>query len=168
MSFSADAAPERVYRSNSGRLLPIVEEESAGGLAVKRINDEICAAVLRRRNRAGRLEWVLPKGHLEENETPAQAAKREIEEETGIISRIVCYLTTMDYWFSGTDRRVHKVVHHFLAEATGGELTIEKDPDGEAESVAFLPLESLGKKLAFPNERRIARIAAGLLRGRRK
>ena len=41
------------------------------------------AAVIARLNRAGRLEWCLPKGHLEDDETPEQAAVREIEEETG-------------------------------------------------------------------------------------
>ena len=42
------------------------------------------AAVIARRNRGSRLEWCLPKGHLEGSETPPEAAVREISEETGI------------------------------------------------------------------------------------
>ncbi len=47
------------------------------------------AALIARRNRAGRIEWCLPKGHLEGSETPQQAALREVAEETGIHGRIV-------------------------------------------------------------------------------
>lgn len=158
--------PGPVYRSRKGRILPVVEEESAGGLAVKRVDDQICAAVIHRRNRNGRLEWCLPKGHLEPGESAPEAAAREIFEETGVQGRVICYLSTMDYYFTGSNRRVHKVVHHFLLDATGGFLTTENDPDGEAEEVAFLPLAQLDKMLAFPSEKRIARIATNLLRGR--
>jgi hypothetical protein len=58
---------------------------------------------------------------------------------------------------------VHKTVHHFLLLATGGDLTIENDPDHEAVDVAWVPLEELGRKLSFPNERRIADLAREVL-----
>ncbi|MDO5673213.1 MAG: NUDIX hydrolase [Actinomycetaceae bacterium] len=155
-----------VYRTRSGRQLPIMLETSAGGLVVSVIKGEAHVACISRRNRAGRLEWCLPKGHLEGEETPAQTAVREIAEETGITGKVICHLSTIDYSFTGTDRRVHKVVHLFLLEALSGELTTEADPDQEAESVAWIPLMKLSKRLAFPNERRVARIAAELLVGR--
>lgn len=167
MSAPTDATPNGFYRSKRGRLLPVVGEVSAGGLVVDRVENEICAAVISRRNRGGRLEWCLPKGHLEQGETPALAAAREIREETGIEGRVICYLSTMDYWFSGIDRRVHKVVHHYLLERLGGELSVEGDPDHEAEQVAWVPLRDLAARLAFPNEKRIARIALELLEGRK-
>lgn len=146
--------------------LPVVEETSAGGLVVDPSQQLPHAAVIARRNRAGRLEWCLPKGHLEGLETPEQAAVREIAEETGIRGRIVSGLGTIDYWFTGDDRRVHKVVHHFLLEATGGELTVEDDPDGEAEDVAWVRVVDLAERLAYPNERRLAITACAVLTGR--
>jgi 8-oxo-dGTP pyrophosphatase MutT (NUDIX family) len=109
------------------------------------------------------VEWCLPKGHLEDGETPEDAAVREIEEETGIRGRVVGSLGTIDYWFSAEGRRVHKLVHHFLLEATGGKLSIEGDPDKEAIDAAWVPLTELAKTLAFPNERKIAREAAARL-----
>ena len=121
------------------------------------------AAVIARRNRAGRLEWCLPKGHLEGEETPEQAAIREIAEETGIRGEIVARLGTIDYWFTGDDRRVHKVVHHFLLNATGGVLTVTGDPDGEAEDVAWIAVSELPTRLAYPNERRLAEAASAVL-----
>jgi 8-oxo-dGTP pyrophosphatase MutT (NUDIX family) len=142
-----------------------VEETSAGGLVVRVDAGVHVAAVIARRNRAGRLEWCLPKGHLEGDETPEQAAVREIAEETGIVGRIVRHLGVIDYWFTGDDRRVHKMVHHFLLGAVGGELTVEDDPDGEAEDVAWVPVLDLPGRLAYPNERRLAESAHVVLVG---
>ena len=134
----------------------MVEETSAGGLVVAMIDGAAHAAVIARRNRAGRLEWCLPKGHLEGEETPEEAAVREIAEETGITGVVRTRLGVIDYWFSGEGRRVHKAVHHFLLEALSGRLTVEGDPDGEAEDVAWIALDDLGGRLSYPNERRLA------------
>jgi 8-oxo-dGTP pyrophosphatase MutT (NUDIX family) len=144
---------------SSRRTVLTVEETSAGGIVVDHSQVPPTAAVIARVNRLGNVEWCLPKGHLENEETTEEAAVREIAEETGISGRIVDTLGTIDYWFSVEGKRVHKVVHHFLLEAIGGELTIEGDPDGEAIDVAWVPMAELAARLAFPNERRIAREA---------
>ena len=59
-------------------------------------------------------------------------------------------LGTIDFWFSAEGRRVHKRVHHYLLEATGGTLTVEGDPDQEAIDVAWVPLDDLGRVLDVP------------------
>ena len=128
-------------RHGGARNLPVVDETSAGGLIVE------------------------VQGHLEGSETPEQAAVREIAEETGITGRVLKHLATIDYWFAGSDHRVHKVVHHFLLEATGGDLTTENDPDHEAEDVAWVDLEDVSRRLAYPNERRIVAAAREILVG---
>lgn len=147
------------------RRLPSVEERSAGGVVVDVHEGQARIAVIARRNRAGRIEWCLPKGHIEPGETLIQTAAREVEEETGISGRVLAALGTIDYWFATPDRRVHKFVHHYLLEATGGELTIDNDPDREAIDVAWVPIDEVAGRLTFPNERRIVQTAWDRLAG---
>jgi 8-oxo-dGTP pyrophosphatase MutT (NUDIX family) len=142
-----------------------VDETSAGGVVVDRSDGGPRVALIARRNRAGRVEWCLPKGHPEGEETLEQAAVREVAEETGITGRVLAPLGTIDYWFSLPDKRIHKVVHHFLMERVGGRLTIEDDPDREAIDVAWVPVGELDVRLTFPNERRIADAAVRYLAG---
>lgn len=145
--------------------LPASEERSAGGVVIDVVDGQALVAVIARRNRAGRIEWCLPKGHIEGEETLPQTAVREVAEETGILGRVLIELGTIDYWFATSDRRIHKYVHHYLLEAISGELTIENDPDHEAIDVAWLPLREAHRHLTFPNERRIARVAWQRLSG---
>ena len=143
--------------------LPTVEEVSAGGVVVDTSDGELRVAIIARLNRGGRLEWCLPKGHPEGRENNEEAAVREIAEETGIEGNILAPLGSIDYWFTVSGHRVHKTVHHFLLRATGGELTIENDPDQEAVDAAWVPIQELARKLSFPNERRIADLAREVL-----
>ena len=143
--------------------LPVSNETSAGGIAVKVEDGVAYAACIGRRNRAKRLEWCLPKGHIEAGETAQEAAVREVAEETGITAEIIHSIGIIDYWFTGDDRRVHKIVHHFLLEAKGGTITTDNDPDHEAEVAEWIPMADLARRLAFPNERKIALAAVELL-----
>src|SRR5699024_7305052 len=154
------------WRRRSTSHLPVVDETSAGGLVVTVFEGRAYTAIIARRNRAGRLEWCLPKGHLEGMETAQEAAVRDIAAETGITGRVLGHLATIDYWFAGHDRRVHKVVHHYLLEALGGALTTENDPDHEAEDVAWVSLAQVASRLAYPNERRVVATARDILAGR--
>jgi len=143
--------------------LPLVEETSAGGLVIQVNAGNAEVALIARHNRAGRLEWCLPKGHPEDGETLQQTAVREVAEETGIQGRPLRSLGSVDYWFSAEGRRVHKVVHHFLLEAVGGTISVEGDPDREAVDAAWVPLDELEERLTFANERRLARDVSQLL-----
>ena len=132
--------------------MPKVEETSAGGLVVDRTGDLMRAALIARHDRRGRLVWSLPKGHLEAGETPEDAAIREVEEETGIRGRVLAPLGVIDFWFIAENRRIHKTVHHYLMEASGGELS---DEDAEVVEVAWFPLTDLRERLAYADERRL-------------
>jgi ADP-ribose pyrophosphatase YjhB (NUDIX family) len=129
-------------------------------LVVDRTEGAPRVALIGRVDRRGRLLWSLPKGHVEAGETHEDAAVREVEEETGIRGRVLAALGTIDYWFVAEDRRIHKTVHHYLLEASGGELS---DEDIEVDEVAWVPLTELHDRLAYAGERRLADTAADLL-----
>ncbi|WP_414936536.1 NUDIX hydrolase [Amycolatopsis sp. cmx-11-51] len=154
---SGASKPGRRRRRRRGRRLTTVDETSAGGLVVdvERAN----AALIGRLDRHGRLLWSLPKGHIEDDETYEQTAVREVKEETGISARVLEPLGTIDYWFVAERRRVHKTVHHFILESTGGELS---DEDVEVTEVAWVPLTDLETILAYSDERKLVRKAKEL------
>ena len=154
------SSPRRSRTRLGQRSLRRVEETSAGGLVLDRTDGAPRVALIGRLDRRGRLLWSLPKGHLEAGETAEDAAVREVEEETGIRGRVLTSLGTIDYWFVADDRRIHKTVHHYLLEASGGELS---DTDIEVDEVAWVPLGELPERLAYAGERRLAETAAGLL-----
>ena len=110
------------FASLDAQELPMVREYSAGGLV---FDERGRVAIIARHSRNGHLEWCLPKGHIEKGETPQQTAVREVHEETGILGEVVESIATIDYWFTGTSQRVHKLVHHFALRQIGGELTVD-------------------------------------------
>ncbi|MBB4687263.1 NUDIX hydrolase [Amycolatopsis jiangsuensis] len=162
MSGSAGRAgapkPRRRRRHRRGRRLTTVDETSAGGLVLDA--DREHAVLIGRLDRHGRLLWSLPKGHIEDGETVEQTAVREVKEETGISARVLRPLGTIDYWFVAQQRRVHKTVHHFLLESTGGALS---DEDVEVTEVAWVRLAELETTLAYADERKLVRKAGELL-----
>ena len=147
-------------RGRPGRRLRRVDETSAGGLVLDRLGARARAALIGRLDRRGRLLWSLPKGHIEEGETPEDTAVREVAEETGIIGEVLAPLGIIDFWFVAEGRRVHKTVHHFLLRAIGGALS---DADIEVTEVAWVPLDELSGRLAYADERALVERAPALL-----
>ncbi len=125
-----------------------------------RTADPLVAALIGRLDRRGRLMWSLPKGHVEPGETREQAAIREVAEETGITGHILVPLGAIDFWFVADGRRIHKTVHHFLMERTGGELSAD---DAEVVEVQWVPLADISGKLAYADERRLMEAVPDLL-----
>jgi bis(5'-nucleosidyl)-tetraphosphatase len=65
--------------------------------------------------------WAFPKGHAEQDESPLEAATRELKEETGLeIVRLLAPQTLQEsYYFTYHHKRIHKTVIYFLAEVIG-------------------------------------------------
>jgi 8-oxo-dGTP pyrophosphatase MutT (NUDIX family) len=143
---------------------PVVEI-SAGGFVVSK-TDSTLVALMARFNRGGKLEWCVPKGHIEPGETKEQAALREVFEETGLKAEITDYLGDVSYTFNQKGKNVSKTVHVYLMNQVAGELTMENDPNHEASELAWVKLSELINKLSHVNEKRIAQVALELIEAR--
>jgi 8-oxo-dGTP pyrophosphatase MutT (NUDIX family) len=141
------------------------KEVSAGGFVISKA-DPGSIALMARFNRGGKLEWCIPKGHPENQETNEQAAIREVYEETGLEAKILDYVGEVTYQFNQQGRKITKTVHVYLMEQTGGELTMENDPHQEASDLAWVKVTDLLAKLSHSNERRVARKVLELLEAR--
>jgi ADP-ribose pyrophosphatase YjhB (NUDIX family) len=137
-----------------------VDEVSAGGLVIDHTgkNGLLIGRIDHKDATGKRILWSLPKGHIEEGETPEQAALREVAEETGIESAIERSLGVIDFWFMAGGKRIHKTVHHYLFRETGGLLAPQ---ESEVDEVGWFPLAEIVDRLAYPDEKKlIARTGA--------
>jgi 8-oxo-dGTP diphosphatase len=115
---------------------------AAGGIVLRPAATPLVAVVrLRKRN-----EWVLPKGKLDDGETPRAAAEREVMEETGHDVAVHEFLGTLVYETSGGP----KVVHYWRMEARGGAV---HELMRDVRAVDWLPLADAVDRLSRGYER---------------
>ena len=131
-----------------------VDEVSAGGLVIDTSGTMgLLIGRYDHKDASGkRVLWSLPKGHIEEGETPEQAAIREVAEETGITSSITKSLGVIDFWFMAGGKRIHKTVHHFIFTEVGGTLLAQ---ESEVDEVSWFPLSEIVDRLAYPDEKKL-------------
>ena len=147
--------------SRRSRGAPSKREISAGGVVYRRDGEEIEIVLASRRTRRGELAWGLAKGGIEDNESPEEAAVREVREETGLLAEIEDSLGETRYFYVWEDVRIRKTVHFFLMRHTGGNID---DRDDEMEEIRWFPLERALKRAAYRGERDVLVRAAEILR----
>src|ERR1700733_9505803 len=105
-------------------------ELSAGGAVVR--DKEVIVIVPVKRDANRRRGLGLPKGHLDEGETPEAAAKREVAEETGVTADLIEKLGDVEYSYDRRGRRRANRVVFYLFENPSGSLEDQDQGDGEA------------------------------------
>ncbi len=140
-------------------------ERSAGAIIFRKEKGKIFYLLLHypgASHRANSDYWDFPKGHLEKGETLEDAAKREIEEETGLkkIKFVDGFKETIKYFFKWQGKNVLKFVTFFLAETKEKKVTISFEHIG----YQWLPFEEAMKKLTFQNSREILKKANEFLK----
>jgi 8-oxo-dGTP pyrophosphatase MutT (NUDIX family) len=124
------------------------EEFSAGGVVVSK--GQVITIVPVKRSADGRRVLGLPKGHPDGDETPEQAATREVAEEAGVRAELVEQLGDVEYRYERKGRPVRKVVRFFLFDYTSGDLA---DHDHEIEEASWMPLAEAAQRLTYEGER---------------
>jgi 8-oxo-dGTP pyrophosphatase MutT (NUDIX family) len=133
------------------RLPTTSTEFSAGGVVVR---EGRCVVIVPTRLAAnGSKVLALPKGHPEADESPSDAALREVREEAGVVARLVEPLGDVRYWYTRDRRRIAKVVSFFLLAYVSGEV---EDHDFEVEQACWMALEDAARELTYPGEREMA------------
>lgn len=110
-------------------------EISAGGVVFRKVGEEI--QILLIRDRFGKI--TLPKGHQEAGESMEQTAVREIEEETGILGKIITKIDTISYMFSHPEHgEVEKEVTYYVVKTSENNVTPQLE---EINEVAWYTIE---------------------------
>ena len=134
------------------------EEFSAGGVVVS--GGRVITIVPVKRSADGRRVLGLPKGHPDGDETPEQAATREVAEEAGVQAELIEALGDVEYNYERKGRPVRKVVRFFLFDYRAGDLA---DHDHEIEDAQWMALEEAAQRLTYEGEREM--VSRALSRG---
>ncbi len=134
-------------------------EVSAGGIVFRRFGTEAHFLLIKDSYR----HWGLPKGHLEEEESPAEAALRETGEETGLDSLVLHGpIRIIDWHFRFRGRAIHKFCHFFLFESPEGEVVPQLE-EGITDH-QWLPIDKALDALSYDNARGVLRRAGEMAR----
>jgi 8-oxo-dGTP pyrophosphatase MutT (NUDIX family) len=135
-------------------------ETSAGGVVFRRSPEGHVRYLLIRDSYRN---WGFPKGHLEPGEPPADAARREVAEETGLTDLILHGpIRVIDWYFRFRGKTIHKYCHFFLFESRSGEPVPQVD-EGITEC-AWHPQDEALATISYDNARGVLRRAAEMVR----
>jgi len=120
--------------------------EAAGGVVVRERDDEVEVLVVHRPRYD---DWSLPKGKLEPGESHAEAARREVEEETGWRCELGDELSSVRYVDrKGRDKRVR---YWCMTAVDQGKW----EPNDEVDDSCWIPASRAATLLTYDADRRL-------------
>jgi 8-oxo-dGTP diphosphatase len=127
---------------------------AAGGIVVRWEDGSPRLALV---HRASRDDWTFPKGHLEDGETAADAARREVEEETALSCRLLRHAGRSRY----LDHRGRpKVVDYWVMEVAGGEFVA----NDEVDELRWMDVDGARSQLTYEADRSLLESLGDLTR----
>lgn len=135
-------------------------EISAGGVVYRRSPDGVPHYLLIRDSYEN---WGFPKGHVERAEPPAEAARREVGEETGLADLAPRgAVEVIDWYFRFRGRTIHKYCHFFLFESWAGE-PVPQEEEGITACV-WKPIAEAVETISYDNARSVLERADAMVR----
>jgi 8-oxo-dGTP pyrophosphatase MutT (NUDIX family) len=123
-------------------------EKSCGAIVYRRHSGNIELLLIKHVNSG---HWSFPKGHVEENESEIETARREILEETGIDVIIDNSFRETVTYFPKKDTK--KNVIYFLAKAKNFNFIKQ---DEEVEDIRWVDMGEVHNILTYENDKTIA------------
>jgi 8-oxo-dGTP diphosphatase len=123
---------------------------AAGAVCWREVGKDLMVAIIHR----GRYQdWSFPKGKVDSGETLAEAAVREIKEETGLKVKLGVPLSTVSY---PIDKGKTKVVHYWATKVSDKALANSKfKPDEEVSEVVWVKADQAFAKLSYKHDREL-------------
>jgi 8-oxo-dGTP diphosphatase len=108
--------------------------------------------------------WQLPKGLVDQGETPEMTAMREVREEAGIVAAVEALIERVEYWYQakrGNERiRYHKFVNFFLMWYDSGDV---EQHDNEVNEARWFDAVQAVEALAFKSEQAVVERAISMI-----
>ena len=122
-------------------------EKSCGAIVYRKFHGNTEILLIKHVNSG---HWSFPKGHVEEGETEAETAIREVKEETGLdIMLDTTFRETVQYY---PRKDTQKVVVYFLAKAKSYELIPQEE---EIAARKWVEIGNAGALLTYENDKTI-------------
>jgi len=167
-AISSSSAKKTVFETSAGG---VVLRHIRGSWQVALIEPNIINADTITRRAKARPEgtvFALPKGGVDEGETPEQSADREVFEETGVHGLCLFRLTTIRYLYVrswGGREHVSKAVSFYLFLYSSGRLgQIRPDMRDEVRKAFWFPLDKAHRKLTYRGEREVLKMVQKIVR----
>jgi ADP-ribose pyrophosphatase YjhB (NUDIX family) len=138
----------------------VVREPTAGGIVFRR-NPKKELEILLIQDAKNR--WTIPKGHIEEGETPKQTAEREIGEETGLDKvKVMNWLGKINFRYRRQQSLVLMTTEIFLVQAQGDTDAIK--PEDWMNGIKWFPANVALDKIEYEDIGKIILLALKKIR----
>jgi 8-oxo-dGTP pyrophosphatase MutT (NUDIX family) len=133
-------------------------EVSAGGIVYNTQSGQTLWLLVKH---SGYHKWVFPKGRVEPGEDLQQTAVREVQEESGVVAKIIDEVPNSEHYiYTFNGEKISKTVHYFLMEYVSGDIG---DHDFETEDVQWVSVEDVMQMLGFDAAKKTFQTARDML-----